>query len=310
MLWMTVKALRAPLTTTVCGLALFGMISATSNALYMQPVDHPAPFFTDKALVTSSLPPVAPPMVVATPRVSRNTTQPARVSTPIAPSPATPRAIAEIGHDDIKLMQDKLRAVGLYEGEADGFYGPKTAAAIRRFEGRNGLPEIGALTPQILNHIINQSQPIASAQPINNAPTSRLVTVENVVQQIAADVESSGNKLMNAASQAQRRLRTQIESAQPDRLTQIVQQVASAAPAGNTTLKQSPPAPNVGDKTYVKKVQRGLASLGFLHGEIDGVAGEGTARAIRNFEVYYNYKVSGAITPELLDLLVDAGAVI
>lgn len=67
---------------------------------------------------------------------------------------------------------------------------------------------------------------------------------------------------------------------------------------------------SVTDPVVVAKVQRGLGSLGFLHGPADGVAGEATAKAIRNFEVYFNYKVTGRITPELLDLLVDNGAVI
>lgn len=67
---------------------------------------------------------------------------------------------------------------------------------------------------------------------------------------------------------------------------------------------------SVSDPVVVAKVQRGLASLGFLHGSADGVAGEATAKAIRNFEVYFNYKVTGRITPELMDLLVDSGAVI
>jgi peptidoglycan hydrolase-like protein with peptidoglycan-binding domain len=65
---------------------------------------------------------------------------------------------------------------------------------------------------------------------------------------------------------------------------------------------------SVTDPVLVAKVQRGLASLGFLYGPADGVAGEATAKAIRNFEVYYNYKVTGRISPELLDLLVQNGA--
>lgn len=68
------------------------------------------------------------------------------------------------------------------------------------------------------------------------------------------------------------------------------------------------PAFSVTDPVIVAKVQRGLGSLGFLHGPADGVAGEATAKAIRNFEVYYNYKVTGRISPELLDLLVQNGA--
>lgn len=65
---------------------------------------------------------------------------------------------------------------------------------------------------------------------------------------------------------------------------------------------------SVTDPVIVARVQRGLASLGFLHGPIDGVAGEATAKAIRTFETFYNYERTGRITPELPDLLVNAGA--
>ncbi len=65
---------------------------------------------------------------------------------------------------------------------------------------------------------------------------------------------------------------------------------------------------SVTDPDIVTRVQRGLASLGFLHGPPDGVAGAATAKAVRNFEVYFNYKVTGRISPELLDLLVRNGA--
>lgn len=82
--------------------------------------------------------------------------------------------------------------------------------------------------------------------------------------------------------------------------------VADTAPA-----VQTPPAKPVEEMTdleLVAAIQRGLTSLGFLRGEIDGVAGEATAKAIRNFEVYYNYEVTGRVSPGLVDLLVAAGA--
>lgn len=83
----------------------------------------------------------------------------------------------------------------------------------------------------------------------------------------------------------------------------VVANVAPAAPV--STPVQSQP---MTDRELVAKVQRGLTSLGFMRGEIDGVAGEATAKAIRNFEVYYNYDVTGRVTPGLVDLLVSAGA--
>jgi len=65
---------------------------------------------------------------------------------------------------------------------------------------------------------------------------------------------------------------------------------------------------SVTDPVIVARVQRGLASLGFLHGPIDGVPGEATAKAIRTFETFYNYERTGRISAELPDLLVKAGA--
>ncbi|HWA19987.1 MAG TPA: peptidoglycan-binding domain-containing protein [Devosia sp.] len=86
--------------------------------------------------------------------------------------------------------------------------------------------------------------------------------------------------------------------------TAVTQPLPAALPPANVV-----PEP-VSNADMVASVQRGLASLGFLHGPIDGVAGEATAKAIRNFEVYYNYNVTGRVTPELVKLLVQNGAVI
>jgi peptidoglycan hydrolase-like protein with peptidoglycan-binding domain len=88
-------------------------------------------------------------------------------------------------------------------------------------------------------------------------------------------------------------------------------------PPEATAENAVPPATVVPDETngstdpaLITKIQRGLASLGFLGAKIDGVPGEGTAKAIRNFEVFYDYKVTGLATHQLLNLLRQHGAVI
>jgi peptidoglycan hydrolase-like protein with peptidoglycan-binding domain len=58
----------------------------------------------------------------------------------------------------------------------------------------------------------------------------------------------------------------------------------------------------------VSQIQRGLASLGFYHGAIDGHPGDATAKAIREFENFYRYQVTGQVKPDLVGLLRDAGA--
>ena len=62
------------------------------------------------------------------------------------------------------------------------------------------------------------------------------------------------------------------------------------------------------DPELVRMVQTGLSRLGFLHAEISGKFDAETARAIREFENYNNFRVTGELTPDLVDVLMAAGA--
>jgi len=79
---------------------------------------------------------------------------------------------------------------------------------------------------------------------------------------------------------------------------QMPEQLASADDTADTPS----------DKDTVASVQRGLNSLGFLYAKVNGIADEATAKAIRNFEVYFNYNVTGRVTRQLVDLLEQNGA--
>ena len=83
--------------------------------------------------------------------------------------------------------------------------------------------------------------------------------------------------------------------------TRELVQLASAAPAS------VPPAT---DAALVAQIQTGLASLGFFRGPIDGKPGPETARAIREFENFYRYRMTGQVQPDLVELLLKAGATI
>lgn len=62
---------------------------------------------------------------------------------------------------------------------------------------------------------------------------------------------------------------------------------------GNTSRFQS----------VVRQVQLGLRSYGYYQGAIDGVVGPATKTAIVKFQTDYNLKVTGTITPQVLDAL-------
>ncbi len=97
----------------------------------------------------------------------------------------------------------------------------------------------------------------------------------------------------------------QVASLQPMRPPAPVE---AQKPAADQTVAANATVAPANNLQMVTQIQRGLASLGFYHGSIDGHPGDATAKAIREFENFHSYKVTGEIKPDLVGLLRDAGA--
>jgi N-acetylmuramoyl-L-alanine amidase len=52
--------------------------------------------------------------------------------------------------EEVKTIQAKLKQWGYYAGQADGIYGPKTEAAVKWFQEKNGLTADGIAGPETL----------------------------------------------------------------------------------------------------------------------------------------------------------------
>jgi len=388
-LWAISHFARAPLAySSVLVLTTLSLMAA-NNALFNQQHRHPAPLFSGTATAQA----VAPVMQdvedvqPAVRQVASRNAQPDYISDPV--SPQTTGSVSQqvqveipddaTGNAKVFDVQKKLAQLKLFEGKVDGYYGPMTASAIRKFELAAGLKPQGALTPEIMDMILRapvndqmtmlvQGQaevpapvqvaannnvyvapqqatqrqaeaapPLVFRQPIQQpaAQDEPPVLVARQVQPTAQDVfdevadgaanafDSVANTIQDwadrpggvrqipaarntQAAQPPAQLASARQIQQPQQAVQrpsepVAQKVALQAPAN---------APSSTDPQLVAKVQRGLASLGFLAGSVDGVPGEATAKAIRNFEVYYNYDVTGKVTPQLVDMLTAAGAVI
>lgn len=418
-LWGLGQFMRAPFViSAVLAMSVFTLI-AGHNALYDQPERHPAPLFfsppkTDlvspaRAATTARTPShklVAPVIPASRPQNRSISTLIDANTTGSLGTTATP---ANVGNADVFAVQQKLQALGLFQGDLDGYYGPRTANAIRAFEDKTGRKSVGALSPEIMAAILKTSAldqtrspepaPIATppkmaalaapaplkAEPINlvaprAAATVPLPTrVANVVKPRLPQNHSAMGVFDAAASDAAgafdaitnmvgdlTKARTvpstparlvperpinSVPSAQspelnapgsstvamnvgarnqtvnggangeaanlagpvPPAAQKLAVQIGSAPPseiALASATNTDRPNQSGTDPALVEKIQRGLASLGFLGGRIDGVPNEATAKAIRNFEVFYNYKVTGQATPQLLKLLEAQNAVI
>lgn len=153
---------------------------------------------------------------------------------------------------------------------------------------------------------------LAKAQPQPVVPSAAPTAADAVEQVATADTEDTAVPGTETLAMTKPNL-------VPKRSVQtIAVRVAPSAPAPAVDDQAMPSqlapvtegtdASNNSD--VVASVQRGLNSLGFLHAPVDGVAGKSTAKAIRNFEVYFNYDVTGRVTKQLVNLLEQNGAVI
>lgn len=428
-LWVIARYMRSPLTNSAIAALVVTTAMAGSNALFGQRLEHPSPLFTP-AIESSADAAEVDPVIPKTRPKSFVMSAPAKVQRQVtAAAEPVEASSGPIGNKDVFEVQRKLERLQLFTGTVDGYYGPQTARALKKFEELRGLKPTGELTREIIDMVLAAPlstpapQPAPVAAPLEaekpaaqvtlpqaqSAPVeAELPTAGNVKPQslaameqpkpLVADIQTgsiaptkraTGNTLLGrpvpkspeaalemAAETAGDAISTIVDGVQSMTMTTppkalpkqpVAQQqfaaqssalsTAEAAPAvalvpasapkasaARTELASLPDKPQVGvplkieepappkpgeaiavldteatpeqlmapfsvtDPVIVAKVQRGLGSLGFLHGPADGVAGEATAKAIRNFEVYFNYKVTGRISPELLDLLVDNGA--
>jgi peptidoglycan hydrolase-like protein with peptidoglycan-binding domain len=309
--------------------------------------------------VPANAPTIAPtPMqqsVVATPVTNETTGSVTPVSQPIPDVP--------VGNKDAFQVQKKLTELGLFDGAVDGYYGPRTAQAIRAFEERNGMTPTGALSREVVDAILRADaagmvpvqrqavaapapQPVTPPAPVQQVavqqapvPVQPVTQPDRVVAQLPplSPIDDAVDTVGNAAAQTIDSIVAAVDgrpaggSGQPIPALPMMPvsqpmpapvQVASlepmAAPRPVTAVVQPQAAPAqasaplqpANDTQLISQIQRGLASLGFYHAPIDGKPGESTAKAIREFENFHSYRVTGQVNPDLVGLLRDAGATI
>ena len=163
--WLLLRP-RDSIATVAAGAAV---VTILVNALFMQSGPHPAPIFSTK-----------PAPVVAPLTDSVSTLMPGRKPV-AAPPPARPKS------DTVVEIQRELSKHGFYDGPADGFYGPKTDAAIRDFEQAAGLRPSAEPTETLLAAITRSSvkaKPLEAARdPIAAllAPNGRITAVQRAL---------------------------------------------------------------------------------------------------------------------------------
>jgi peptidoglycan hydrolase-like protein with peptidoglycan-binding domain len=218
-----------------------------------------------------------------------------------------------------------------------GAMSPEIIDAILRADAMGVAPqpvEVAAVAPQPVAPVARSAQVLLPPVEPEPAPVARVATAEDpfnavadsaaqTIDSIVAAVDGSraipdapsvrpmpALPLLASTAQPMPAPVQHVASLEPiaPQPAVIVPQAAVQRPVPQQAALSQPRTNPANDTQLIEQVQRGLASLGFLQGPIDGKPGEATAKAIRSFEIFHNYAPTGEVNRQLLGLLRDAGA--
>ena len=170
--------------------AAVAVATVLANALFLQPVPHPAPLFADEPKVAAPAKPQ-----VAVKRTLPAAPAPAANATPVPPQ--RPDTAAVRGRSELVLdIQRALATRGYYDGTVDGLPGPRTSQAIRDFEQQQGLKVTGEPHEALLAHIFKaraRKETTGSVPVAEPRPSTRVLAVQRVLARLGyGPVQFSG----------------------------------------------------------------------------------------------------------------------
>ncbi|CAN7479595.1 peptidoglycan-binding domain-containing protein [Pararhizobium sp. LjRoot235] len=258
----------------------FSFVAA--NAMWYQPGAHPSPLLRTRLPFThpqtaglDEEPAGASPRKVTTFVIQREDDTAAAPIDKQKPEPAAeaaqvqPAATPVTGSALVAGIQKELARRGLYDGPADGKTGPKTSAAILRFEKQAGRPETGVANETLFAAL--QKEPAKG----------RALTAARPADRPYQNIKGGKGELDPVAAA--------IRNAEID--PQFIPKVDIPA-----------------SSELVMNIQKGLSNLAYTDVSIDGVAGEQTRSAIRHFEKHYRLPETGQPSDKVLKKMKEIGA--
>jgi peptidoglycan hydrolase-like protein with peptidoglycan-binding domain len=223
-----------------------------------------------------------------------------------SPATRTVRAEAPQPSAEVRDAQTRLRMLGLYDGPADGLWGPETQASVERFQRSNGLPMTARLDTTTLSALRN-----ADTAPISVTDQTDVRTIQNRLRQLnfyngpADGVWGPGTQVALENFQRARGLQV----GQMTRATIAAMGLdASAFPTKSASAGVAAPAGatvagNTLDRGVVRGIQQRLRQNGFYTGAVDGVWGPRTEAALARFQRSRGIESTGQLTPTTISAL-------
>jgi peptidoglycan hydrolase-like protein with peptidoglycan-binding domain len=266
----------------------------SANALWNQPYRHPGPLMETRFVVQRPAPvpqpvmqPAARPALLMQPTSEvTNSVSPGDEPGALAPVQASPVPVAPMQASPVQertmRVQIALESLGLYRGTVDGLMGPQTRSAIAGYQKTLGMEATAEIDDRLME-----------ALGIGAARTPR-----------AEQPASAPPPLPSATAAASEQAYAAVPVAAPVPRSRDAANAAGGADTADL-LREARAA--VALQSNVVRVQAGLRAFGNEGIEIDGVIGEKTRSAIREFQALFRLPVTGEPDDRLLAKMQEIG---
>ncbi len=186
-------------------------------------------------------------------------------------------------------VQQQLSDLGFYYGRVDGVLGPETEAAIRRYQIRNGLSVTGTLTEETLEKLRGRGggmpPTVQQTQP-RRAPPSSVIESDRAF--LDSDPDSRAEKRQPVRREDKQgldddRWRSQPPEPEVSRLDLLF--------VGTPWAR----ADSEDQREMLVRAQIQLRRYRYYFGEIDGIPGQMTTRAIEEFQWDEDLRLTGRL---------------
>ena len=220
----------------------------------------------------------------------------------------------------VSKVQTELKALGYYYGQITGNAGPKTVAAIKSFQGKNGLTADGIAGPQTIAKIdaAYETKGGSSSGSGSSASGLKLNSKGTDVRNLQQDLTTLGYYWAEITGNFGAKTETAVKRFQEENGltadgvagTKTLNAIAAAvarkggtpASGGNagTTLKLN------SQGTKVSQLQTDLKQLGYYYAEITGNFGEKTEAAVKAFQKAKSLTADGVAGTKTLNAIAAA----
>ena len=220
----------------------------------------------------------------------------------------------------VSKVQTELKALGYYYGQITGNAGPKTVAAIKSFQGKNGLTADGIAGPQTIAKIdaAYEAKGGSSSGSGSSASGLKLNSKGTDVRNLQQDLTTLGYYWAEITGNFGVRTETAVKRFQEESgltadgvagtktLNAIAAAVArkggtpASGGSAGTTLKLN------SQGTKVSQLQTDLKQLGYYYAEITGNFGERTEAAVKAFQKAKGLTADGVAGTKTLNAIAAA----